>query len=194
MRTIALYNYSELSEEAKKVAIESVRNSDDFGVDFGHWAVDDCSLFEPKNEEMVNLFGDKYNFPLIENTREKIYFDTDRNSFLDIAKAIKITDHEQFLNWLGINKELQNKTSYNIYTPQGRNSDTTLEFHWLEKISSTEKIILDKAVNKFDNHIKDILKRIKADIDYRYTDDSVAEDIEANEDAYEFYENGKLHK
>ena len=192
MRTIRtkIYSFEELSNEAKQTAIQEVREMYYEDNNFAHWAVDDCALFEPKHQELEELFGKDYNFPLIENTRESIYFNTDRNSFLDCAKAMEVTNDKQFLLWLGIdtNEEEFKDISFNIFTPNYRNSDTTIEF---EDFDSSFGDVVDMAVEKFNNHIQDVLKRIEADIDYRFTDEAIIEDIEANE--WEFYKNGKKY-
>lgn len=192
MRTIEikLYSFDELTEEAKEIAVDNVRNQDGYGDDFGSWAVDDCSLLEPLHEELVELFGEDYKFPLIENTRKKIYFSLDRNWFLDVENAIDVSNDEQFLTWLGIPKDLQDKVYYNIYTPNYRNSDTTIEFDFESVVSDEEESILEDAKVKFDNHIEDVLKRIESDVEYRYSNEAVIEDIIAND--YEFLENGEL--
>lgn len=192
MRTIRtkVYKFEELKDEAKQTAIQEVREMYYEDNNFAHWAVDDCALFEPKEQDLIELFGKDYNFPLIENTRESIYFNTDRNSFLDCAKAMQVTNDKQFLLWLGIdtNEEEFKDISFNIFTPNYRNSDTTIEF---EDFDSSFGDVVDTAVEKFNNHIKDVLKRIEADIDYRFTDEAIIEDIEAND--YEFYKNGKKY-
>ena len=71
MRTIRtkVYKFDELSEQAKQVAIEEVRNEYYEYNDFANWTVDDCALFEPKEKKLIELFGEEYNFPLIKNTR-----------------------------------------------------------------------------------------------------------------------------
>lgn len=194
MRTIEikLYSFDELTEEAKEIAVDNVRNQDGYGDDFGSWAVDDCSLLEPLHEELVELFGEDYKFPLIENTRKKIYFSLGRNRFLDVEKAIDITNEEHFLTWLGIPKSLQDKSYYSIYTPRYGNLDTTIEFEEAtdDYFTEEEVSILEDAKVKFDNHIEDVLKRIESDVEYRYSNEAVIEDIIAND--YEFLENGEL--
>ena len=192
MRTIEtnLYSFSELSDEAKENAIESVRNSYYEGNDFASWAIDNCSLLEPLDSELSQLLGTAYNFPLIENTREKIYFDTDRNSFLDCENAMKITNDKHFLLWLGIDTNIKGleDIEFNIFTPRGKNSDTTIEF---DSYNSDCDYIVSNAIDKFNNHISDCLDRIKNDIDYQYTDEAIEEEMEANE--YEFTEDGTMY-
>lgn len=185
MRTIRtkVYKFEELSNDAKVVAIENYRNQDN---DFGTWAVDDCALFEPTQEEL-DLIGFTGEI-LIENTRESIYFDTDRNSFLDCAIAMVITDDDLFLKWLGIDRNLEGlgDITFNIFTSGYRNANTTVDF---DDYPSMYDNLIENATKKFNSHIQNVLNRIIADIDYRFTDEAIIQDIEANE--YEFLYNGK---
>jgi hypothetical protein len=189
MRTVRtkVYSFEELSQEAKQVAIENYRNSRALD-DVGYWAVDDCALFEPIEKDLIELFGKDYNFPLIKNTRKNIYFDTDRNSFLDCQEAIEVTNDKQFLLWLGIdvNEEGLKDICYSFYTSNYRNVGTTIDFD--NYSSDFDSTVLD-AQSKFNNYIQDVLKRIEKAIDYRYSDEVITEDILVNE--YEFLSNGK---
>ena len=190
MKTIItkVYKFDELSEQAKQTAIEEVRNEYYQDNDFASWAIDDCVLFEPKEKELVELLGEDYNFPLIENTRESIYFDTERNRFLDCEKAMVVTNKRQFLLWLGIDTNIEglDEIEFNIFTPNYRNADTVIDF---DNYSSDFDEVIYNAKKKFKDLIEDVLKRIEADIDYRFTDEAITEDILAND--YEFLSNGK---
>lgn len=196
MRTIRtkVYKFEELSDEAKQVAIESVRQDYYQYNDFASWAVDDCALFEPLQTEL-DLIGFKGTDFIISNNRKNIYFSTDRNWFLDCSEALKVEHCDYFYKWLGITDEfLLQKISFEIYTPNGRNSDTTIEFIFNEDFDEpTEKElkIVENAEEKFNEHIKSVLKRIETDIDYRFTDEAIIEDILANE--YEYLSNGKQY-
>lgn len=183
MRTIRtkIYSFDELSEEAKQVAIEQIRNSYYEYNDFSEWAIDDCSLLEPPHKELEDLFGQTYDFPLIKNNR-KVFFSSGRNRYIDISKAMEITNHSQFLEWLGVNFEIE----FSI-NPDRIIFDEDMEIEFSEE----QENILGQAMNKFATHCEDILKRIEADIDYRFTDEAITEDIEANE--YEFFSNGKQY-
>jgi hypothetical protein len=193
MRTVRtkVYSFEELSNEAKQVDIENYRNS---GVldDVCYWAVDDCTLFEPKQEELDRI-GFKDTDFIITNNRKDIYFNADRNWFLDCAKAMEVKHCDYFYKWLNITDEfLLQKVSFLIFTPNGRNSDTTIEFICDEDfdiLTNDEEKVLENAKIKFDNHIRDVLKRIETAIDYRYSDEAIEEDILANE--YEFLSNGQ---
>lgn len=192
MRTIEVnvYKFEELSDEAKEVAIEQMRNRYYEYNDFASWAIDDCSLFEPKHEELIRLFGKEYKFPLIENTRKNIYFNTDRNWFLDCVDAIEITNDNQFLKWLGLTDEIINNEdfSFHIFNPNYRNADTTIDF---DGFDSKFDEVISNAQDKFNEHIQDVLKRIEDSIEYRFSDEAIIEDIKANE--YEFLSNGEIY-
>ena len=197
MRTIRtkVYSFEELSNDAKVVAIENIRQNSYSDNAFALWAVDDCALFEPTQTELdlIGFESNNGNEFLIENTRKSIYFDTDRNSFLDCAEAMEETNNELFLKWLGIEGELAEKIESEIYTPNNRNANTTIEFSegYGCEFSNEDLTVLYNATKKFDNHIQSVLKRIETDIDYRFTDEAITEDILAND--YEFLKSGKQY-
>lgn len=170
MRTIRtkVYTFNELSENAKQTAIEEVRNLYYEYNDFASWAIDDCALFEPKHQDLEDLFG----------------------SYLDCEKAMEITNKKQFLLWLGIDTNIKglDEIEFSIFTPNYRNVSTVIDF---DNYSSDFDDVIYNAENKFKGLIQDVLKRIEADIDYRFTDEAITEDIEANE--YEFLYNGKKY-
>lgn len=186
MRTIELFRFEELTDEAKEIAIEEIRNNYYSYNDFGEWAIDDCTLFEPKHDELADLLGDKYNFPLFKNTRQNIYFDVERGAYLDCTEAMEITNDEHFKKWLGIDHI--DGIEYSIFTPRRREESTTIQF---DEYSSDFDDVIDAAIEKFDSLIHDILQRIESSIEYRFTDEAIIEDIEANE--MEFEENGSKH-
>lgn len=188
MKTIELkiYDFSELSEESKQAAINEIRESYYNDNDFAAWAIDDCSLLEPKHEELTKLFGKNYNFPLLENTR-KIYFSLDRDKYIDISNGLIVTNENQFLTWLGIPEKMQE----NVYFAILKDSIQFEENDFNNEFNKIEQQILMEAQEKFKNHLNDVLNRIEKDIDYRFSDAAIIEDIECN--SYEFYENGKMY-
>lgn len=191
---IKIYSFEELSEDAREKAIEQVRQQYYEFNEFAHWAIDDCSLFEPPHDELTELAkknNRNYNFPLIENTREKIYFDTGRGSFLDCENAMHITDEDLFLDWLGISEDLRNDDGFywSIKTPSHRGASTTISID-CDNYDKFEGEI-DEAIEKFEDHVGCCLDRIEADIDYRFTDIAIEEDIKAND--MEFTEDGTIY-
>ncbi len=185
--------FHELSEQAQEKAIGSIRAGYYINNDFASWAVDDCALFEPAYVELEKLgFDFKKHDILMKNTRKEIYFDTDRNSFLNIDKALVITDEKIFLSFLGIPEKLQEKIVFNVAAPYGRDRSTEIDFDvendFLQTLSKEEEDILQAAKDKFSAHVSAILKRIEAAIEYNFTDEAIKEHIETNE--IEFTEDG----
>jgi len=192
MRTIRtkIYKFEELSKDAQEKAIENTRNDYYRHNDFASWAIDDCSLLEPPHKEMIELFGKNYDFPLLENTREQLYFSTDRDWFIDISNAMKVTDTDDFYKWLGINTEcFLDEDGFCILEYEiGRD---TIEFEsndWDIEFTDEQEDILKEATEKFEEHCEGILRNLKNDIEYRFTDEAIIEDIIANE--YEFLIDG----
>lgn len=185
MKTINLnvYQFNELNEEAKQKAIENIRNSYYEHNDFLEWAIDDCALLEPSHEELTTLLGDKYNFPLLKNNR-KVYLSLDRDRHIDISNAMEVTNKEQFLTWLGLNSELIDKAEYDI-------EPDSIEIYSYENLTYSEVESIDNARKKFKEHCQTVLNRIEADYEYRFTDEAVIEDIEANE--WDFLIDGSLY-
>lgn len=202
MRTIEtkVFTFDELTKEAKQTAIQNIRESYWDYNEFGYWAIDNCYLFEPPHDELIDIFGTSFYFdlnkdeeyddtPLITNSRKNIFFDCERGKFLDCAEAMTIRNDDYFLKWLGLTDEIVNGDtfSYEIYTPSFRNSNTTIDF---EGFDSKFGDVIDSAIDKFDDHIMTVLQNISDNIDYRFTDEAIVEDIQAND--YEFLENGDI--
>ena len=190
---IKLYEFSELNKDAKNNAIEQIRNSYYQHNDFSEWAIDDCGLLEPKNEELAKILGKDYKFPLLKNTRKNFYFSCDRNWFIDISEAMEVTDEDDFLKWLGIDdQKFRNEDGF--LTLDYKIGKDTIEFELNDfsiDFTDAQNDILEDATKKFEDHCEDILKNIKSSIDYRFTDEAIIEDIEAND--YEFTENGEIY-
>ena len=193
MRTIRtkVYQFNELNDQAKQVALEEIRNRYYEYNDFASWAIDDCALLEPPHKELEDLFGTEYDFPLIKNNR-KVYFSLDRDRYIDISNAMEISSHNQFLLWLGINEsDFLDEEGFSIL--DYKIGKDTIEFDttdWRIEFTKEQETILESAKEKFEEHCEDILKRIERDIDYRVTDEAITEDILAND--YEFTKDGKI--
>lgn len=185
MKTIRIniYSFNELSETAKQKAIETVRESYYEYNDFLDWAIDDCALLEPPHKELTTLFGGNYNFPLLKNNR-KIYFSLDRNRYIDISNAMEVTNRVQFLTWLGLGSELIDKVEYNI-------EPDSIDIYSYEDLSDSEIEAVENATEKFKEHCQTVLNRIETAYEYRFTDEAIIDDIEANE--MEFLIDGSMY-
>lgn len=191
---IELYRFNELSEEAQQVAIERERNDLE---EYGHiyeWVLDDCGLFEPSHYQLVALLGDDYKFPLLKNNRQGISYDLGYGiRYIQIEKALEITNKKHFLTWLGLPSELiyqylsdEDDFDFDIISI-GDYRTSMIVFHNYD--DKYEKII-KQAKEKFIRHLETILKRIEKDIEYMLSDEAIKESLEESD--YEYLKNGKL--
>jgi hypothetical protein len=197
MKTIELniYKFDELIGNARDTAIEEYRQRMYTDNDFGHYAIDDCYLFEPRHTEIVDLcpaYAD-YGKPIIGNTR-KVYYDLDRNRHLDASNGIVINNEKMFLEWLEIPEGMHDNVYFTIRATKSRYPDTIINFeenHCDYIFSDEERKILDYAEFKFSNHMEDVLDRISEAYEYYFSDEYIAEQLEINQ--YEFTEDGKIY-
>jgi len=198
MKTIEvkIYYFNELTTAAQQIAIDQFRDRKYEDSSVYEWVIDDCYLFEPKNAVMERLFGEEYtklNKPVMANTR-KVYFDTDRNRHLDADEGIQITNEKMFLIWLGIPEEMHEKVYFTIKNNWARNPGTIIKFEENDSdyhFTEEENKILENAAEIFSNHMEEVLNRIEESIEYQFTDEYIAEEIEMNE--YEYTADGKRY-
>jgi len=204
MRTLTIYTFDELSDQAKAKAIEAVR--EDLKED-GHdqfafrWAIDDCALFEPAHAEMTELLGEdyyeqnlthdgKYGQFVFKNNRKGIDWEEWWDSAL-IAKALEITNDKMFKLWFGIPERLHKYVDYVI---EDRNTLTVLGLsHELlsdDPLALALESIFDAAAKKFEAHMQTINERIVQGMEDYYSDEEIEEKIE--EGSWEFNQNGTI--
>lgn len=194
---IEIYAFNELSNEAKENAIEQIRQKRYNCNDYINWIIDDCYLFEPKNDELFKLFGveySKFNNPIIGNSRKNIYFDLDRNRHIDASEAMIINNEKMFLSWLEIPENMHDKFYFLIKSTNSRYPDTYISFEENEcdyQFSDIELNILENANDKFSNHMENVLNNLENSFDYCFSDESLINEIEAND--YQFTENGEIY-
>ena len=198
MRTITYYNFSELSDIAKKNAIKHIADCrKDHEHEFNlclYWALDDCAFFEPTQEVMANLFGDDYystngdNF-MFQNPRTAKYsVDPDYIEDAELyikSEDIEITNDTYFKTWLGIPVEEHALVG-------------DIEFDWTGgilglKYSSNETIekYLDQIANTLTIHLSEVTKRFVDSIN-EYLDDEESCEEYANAHKLEFLEDGTI--
>ena len=176
MRTIEtkVYEFNELSEEAKEKAIDNMRTRM-YDWDIHYWVIDDCYLLNPKG----------INDLIIGNTR-KIYYSLDRDRYIDISNGMEINNDIAFLEWLKIPFDIHDKVYYTI-------GKDTIEFEENEDgytFTDNELEILDNAKEIFEDHCDWVLNCIESNIEYYFSDENIIEDITCNE--YEFTEEGNI--
>jgi hypothetical protein len=205
--TLNLFKFSELSPEIQKKAIENYRKELEQGNygshDFPRWAIDDCALFEPLHKDMVAILGDEYYIEngeqfVFKNNRKGITFSTDNTSHLSFGEALEITNRRMFLLYLGVPEEYHHHVTYDFEDDCSRYPDTKINFEifgWMDldpaEVSTLENKLMI-ARTKFDVHRNNILDRITRDIEYRYSDESITEDLSGND--IEFTEEGEIYK
>jgi hypothetical protein len=178
MRTITttVYQFDELNDKAKQKAIENIREDYYRYNDFNDYVIDDCYLLEPRD-----TFED---FQILIKNNRKVYYSLDRNRYIDISHAMEIQDDRTFLKWLGLDDDLVDRVGYNI------RPDSIYIFNQsANELKEDEIKIIDAAEYKFKEHCKDILNCIERSIEYCFSDESITEDIFAND--LEFTEDGE---
>jgi hypothetical protein len=184
MRTITLLNYKELSQSAKAIAIEEVREEmrEHETQSAYDWAIDDCSLFEPPHAEMAALFGEDYydrngSQFVFKNKRKGIEFE-DYFETVQITDALEITNDTMFKTWLGIPEIFQD----HFVSVMDWNSRTIIEIEipYMSEDPRHEvlKAIGNTAAEKFEAHVSSIAKRIVSGIEEYFSDENVESRIE----------------
>ena len=196
MRTIQIYSYNELEPVAKLRAIEEVREElqEKEYHEAALWAADDCALLEPAHDEMTELLGNDYyekngNQFVFKNNRTNIEFD---DYEIHVQQALEITNIKMFKKWLGIPDVLSEWIEYEIIESV---SKTDIEFE-CTLINSDPRYpaavaAIEKASEKFSNHMNDILIRLENSVEDYFSDDNVEDRILEGE--YEFNESGSTY-
>jgi hypothetical protein len=199
MRTLSIYSFSELSKEARKKAIIGVREElkentpHDLVFD---WAIDNCELFEPSEQDMRETFGDQYaddlgNDFLMKNLRTGI---THKNGNLNVTQALRITNQEMFKTWIGFPKIFHRYVECSII---GMDEDpSTLDVEVCLAIDDPRegpvRSLIEIAEKNFETHMTYVERKIINGISEYFSDDNLTETISAN-DRYEFLEDGTLY-
>jgi hypothetical protein len=201
MRTIEIYTFEELGQEATTVAIDEVKAvmEENEQQEAYYWAIDDCALFEPKQEEMVNLFGpeytDRFNDKgfLFKNKRNGINFNNEYFATLDIREALEIQNDSMFKTWLEIPTKYHNCLDYEFYE-YCDNTRLSLTVNDSSDPTKNEEIsrICEFAEDKFKSHISDIASRIESSIEEYFSVESIIEKISDNKE-YEFTADGRRY-
>lgn len=196
MRTINIYQFNELSEEAKKVAIEKMRErlEQTESYEAYEWAIDDCSLFEPQHKEMAELFGEDYyeknndNF-VFKNHRKGLDYEGSFGT-INIKEALEITNEEMFLEWLGLPKKYHKYISFEFYENHYTSTYLKIDNEFLESDPRYNYVaaLIKNAEEKFKTHVEEIKSRIERSYNDYFSDDEM--EIRITENEMEFYENG----
>jgi hypothetical protein len=194
IRTIEIFEFSELPQLAKLTAIENYRNSGVLFIDDNYYE----NVYSD-SATVSDYFG--LNIALRSN-KSDIYFDTGRNSYLSFngrysykQQALKsLKKYAPIDSELSrIVKSLQDIQKRNFYSivancSHSRNyMDVTVERNDDKKLSVNDESDIKELLLDFANWI---LTQIESEIEYRYSDNAIIESIECNE--YEFLISGEL--
>ena len=176
-KTINIYSFNELSDEAKEKALSEYREVkeswDSFDIDF---------LREDFKEELLKIGI------LIEN----FYFDIYKNEFYfsnpQIVYPILFLEKMGFTKWLMV-KELSFKSEEEREEFKELLEDnffiTDNEMNYIE---SNGEAFEEEINEKFKDIRMKFLKQVREDYEYQMSDEALTEEIEANE--YEFLNDG----
>jgi predicted RNA-binding protein with PUA-like domain len=189
------FTFDELSQEAKKNAIQNVREEMWEGRhgadDISSWVIDDDFIFEPTHDEMLDIFGPNYNDsldgnPMIANDRDDISYISkeDQNYYLHCKKALNVTNDGMFLGFLGIPPYFWDDINY-YFVDSGTYTKIEFEIENEDEMDSSQlsrlNSYLDKASDKFKKHMDSVLTRITRDIEDQYEDEQIEDRIESND-------------
>ena len=197
MREIKVYTFGELSPEAKASAIKNHREwmEDNLSSEALAWAIDDCSLFEPPHEEMVEACGEDY----CERNGDQFVFKHTRGIIdgspldtpeLRISQSLEITNVDMFYAWLGIPERLRKHVSHEFVELTRTQIEFEIRGMMDNPVGEVLEGILSEASDKFDLHMMSILGRIRDGREAYFDDENVIHSIE---EVYkmEFFEDGE---
>jgi hypothetical protein len=169
-----VFKFEELSEEGKEAAIQELY---DINVDYEWWDYDGI-------------------LPVEFLRWDKIYFDLDRENYLQIINPyVDSKNEEQFREYLKIPLELWEKISYSFYNSHSNwnVSNTKLEIENTDEdeLTKEENKVIENAIEIFNDLMHEGLSELKKNYEYLTSEAAIIETIEANE--YEFTEAGKLY-
>ena len=186
-----ILSFEELSDIAKKRAIDDYRNNsnnfiDDFFSDY------DCKMgfsekemkeFSPALKKAYKKLGKNKDMFAGDN---KCHYDLGRGGYIQFPDLS--VDDECFRLWLGVPKKLWKKVNWAFENI--RDCFTKLDFEYGE-LSKTERDILEDAQTKFLNKVKEALEDLRSSYEAQFEDESIIDVMETND--YEFFEDGKRY-
>ena len=181
-----VYTFENLPPESKEKALE---NYYDINVNYSGWSDDDFLLdigIDKKiyeNSKIAKEGNTVFNW-------KNLYFDLDREDYIQFD-GLEVKDKETFRKQLGVSKKTWDKVSYS-FDNTGRNNNTQIEFsnNYEAELTPSEEGELQDAKEKFSDLVHKAKKQLKADYEYRTSNESIKETFDANE--YRFTKDGKL--
>ncbi len=187
-KTYKVYEFEELSQEAKDKVLDKLR---DLNVDgsFDWWEDDGLLELTPEQAKKAHITDAEYKTEIFKF--KKIYFDLDRAHYVQFPD-LQVNNEIAFRKWLGVSKRLNDKIYSYTFEGHGRGENTYLVISENEnvKITDSERNTLINAEAKFSDWMNEALRRLQVNYDYLTSDESIIETIEAND--YQFLEDGTM--
>jgi hypothetical protein len=193
MRTIRtkVYTFDELSDEAKQVAIQEMRNSKEIHLD---WFNDDAK--EQINE--AGFYGDvQLQYSLSYCQGDGLSFSCNRieeRVLLPFFAGILGAGKEKTAKVIMDNCSFVNTGNDGHYCyASKRDIDYTFESYKndYKNINQVVAKVLEEIENLYVDLCKDLENKGYKEIEYQYSDEAIIEDIQAND--YEFLKSGKKY-
>jgi hypothetical protein len=181
--TYKVFKFSELSEDAKKKAIEHFYN---INVDFDWWDFTYESIKESLEEVGLSC--------------KKIYFSLDRDEHIELSD-LRFTDVTKFIHSKIDDKVKQSLIDIaDIYVSQscGRHTINHIEsngygfYARCPRVNKAVDSLIDQCNEVLNAMMNDFIAQLRAEYEYLTSEESIVETIECNE--YEFLENGSLYR
>ena len=181
-RKYIVYNYDELSEDAKERALEKLY---DINVDFGEW-YDSDSYAEKAKEYGVEILMSEASFDL--DRGDFLYFETyNHQSKPNYRKGISVIDDRKFMQKAGIRWRSVYTDSLTIDHKHysGGSGANTIECS--AELKGEQEGQMTACLEEL---IGELLSMLRKDYEYLTSREAIEETIRANE--YTFLENGQL--
>ena len=191
-RTYRVYTFDNLPEKSKEKALEKYR----------YWVVENENLAEQDDflidmglkEKTLNVGAKEYGKGNTLFSWKSASYDLDRGNYVQFHD-LKVNSDEAFRQELGVSKKTWKKVEYSFKNE--RENDTQIEFSDYayeydnkKELTEKEKEELKKAEEHFNILMEKSKKSLKADYEYRMSDEYLKEGFEANE--YKFTEEGDI--
>lgn len=192
-KTIEVYEFKELPEEVQKKVLENLRY---VNVEDGYWHdYDGKTGFNSAELKRMGLSPDDPNADEL-LTWKNLWFDLDYNYRYVQFDQAQFKNGEVARRFLGVPKQLWNQvywTFENKHYGGASHGTTTLRYEaqdGYKEFTAKQTEILDRAVERFSDKMKEVIKGLESSHEDLTKDESIIETIEANE--WTFRANGKM--
>lgn len=184
--TYNLYQYDELSDDAKEKALEWAA---DINVDFDWWDFDGLTGFSSDEIRQYRLGNPPDDLLKYKN----MYFDIDRGGFIQFVGA-EFADDEIARKFLGVHRSLWEQVYWTINEIPYRETNTRLEYEpqdSYKEFTPKQIAILDRAVERFADKMHKALYALRDEYEGATSREAIEDTIRANEYTFDVEGNRK---